>query len=93
MSIKSIKIGTASLLFLIDLLVIDLVIISILTIYNNITPYPIKIETDRLYISLNHRLIALFCLDLTLAMASTRLVILSQPWSKIACGQDMFDLK
>ena len=71
------KIGRVSLLFLIDLLVIDLVIINILTICNNIAPYPIKIETNRLYI-INHRLVALLCLDLILTMVSVRLVILSQ---------------
>ena len=80
-------------LFLIDLLVIDLVIISILTICNNITSYLIKIETDWLYILSNYRLVALSCLDLTLMMVSARLVILVQSGSKIACGQGVFDLK
>jgi hypothetical protein len=65
-------------MFLIDLLVIDLVTTSILTICNNITPHLIKIETNRLYISLNYRLVALSRLDLTLTMVSARLVILFQ---------------
>ena len=56
LSVKSIKIGSF-LLFFIDLLVIDLFIISTLTIWNNIAPYPIKIEMDRLYISLNYQLV------------------------------------
>ena len=80
-------------MFLIDLLVIDLIIISTLTICNNIIHCPIKIEMDRLYISLNHRLVTLSCLDLTLTMVSARLVILFQSGSKIACGQGVFDLK
>ena len=63
-------------LFLIDLLVIDLVITSILTICNNITPYLIKIETDWLYISLNYHLIALSFSHPTLTMVLARLVIL-----------------
>jgi hypothetical protein len=40
LSAKSVKISRALLLFLIDLLVIDLVIISTLTICNKITPCP-----------------------------------------------------
>ena len=71
----------------------DLVIIDIFTICNNITLYSIKIETDRLYILSNYRLVALSRLDLTLTMVSARLVILFQSWSKIACDQGMFDLK
>jgi hypothetical protein len=66
------------LLFLVDLLVINLVIISSLTICNEITPYPIKIEMDWLYILPNHRLVALSCLDLTLTMVSAKLVVLVQ---------------
>ena len=65
-------------LFLVDLLVIDLVITSSLTICNNITPYPIKIEKDRLYISLNYCLIALSRSYPTLMMVPTRLVVLFQ---------------
>jgi hypothetical protein len=78
LSVKSIKISRISLPFLVDLLVIDLVIISSLTICNNITPHPIKIETDRLYILSNHCRFALSCLDLTLTMVSAKLVILFQ---------------
>ena len=76
--VKSIKIGRVSLPFLIDLLVIDLVKTSILTICNNITPYPIKFGTGRLYIFLNHHLVAFSGLDLALTMVSARFVILSQ---------------
>ena len=86
-------IGRVSLLFLIDLLVIDLVITSILTICNKIIPFLIKIEMDRLYILSNYRLVALSRLDLTLTMVLAKLVILFQSWSKVACGQGMFDLK
>jgi len=71
----------------------DLVITSIITICNNITPYRIKIEIDRLHISLNYCLVALSLLDLTLTMVSVILVVLSQSWSKIARGQGVFDPK
>ena len=71
----------------------DLVIIDIFTICNNITLYSIKIETDRLYILSNYRLVALSRLDLTLTMVSARLVVLLQSWLKIACGQGVFDHK
>ena len=65
-------------MFLVDLPVIDLVIIGIFNICNNITPYMIKVETYRLYISTNYRLVALSRLDLTLTMVSVKLVILFQ---------------
>jgi hypothetical protein len=76
--VKSIKIGRVFLLFLIGLLVIDLLIISTLTICNNITSYPIKIEMDRLYIFLNYHLVTLSYLDPTLMMVLARSVILFQ---------------
>ena len=76
--VKSIKIGRVSLLFLIDLLVIDLVIISTLTICNNITLCPIKIEMNQFYVSLNHRLVALPCLYLVVMMVSVSLAVLIQ---------------
>ena len=89
--VKSIKIGRVSLLFLIDLLVIDLVIISTLTICNNITICPIKIEMNRLYISLNHHPVALPCLYHAVMVVLVSSAILTQSRSKIACGQGVFN--
>ena len=48
---------------------------------------------DRLYILWNYSPVALSRLDLTLTMVLAKLVILFQSWSKVACGQGMFDLK
>jgi hypothetical protein len=90
---KSIKIGRVSLLFLIDLLVIDLVIISFLLFVTKSPLAQLRLKQID-FISLQIIVLLLFpCLHLVLTMDSVSLAILVQSWSKIACGQGVFNPK